>query len=234
MATGQTGGNIFSDIVPNAIMVITRPVEFYRQMPKKGGFGAPLVFMVACGVAAGLVRSVLAMVGFGPPMGVGMALASIITMPIFIGVFGFVGAAVVFVIWKIIGSGEDYETAYRCLAYSGAIMPITTLAQVIPYIGVVVAMAWGTYLIICASTEVHGIAAQKSRMVFGIIAAILLLMALSAERSGREMMKNMSSLEHHMQQMQQQMESGEMEPEEAGRMMKEFIKGIEEGNGQNQ
>ncbi len=225
--TAETDGNIFSDIVPNAMMVVTRPVDFYRRMPKKGGFGAPLVFMIALGVVSGLVKAVLAMLGFGVAMGVGMALGSIIVMPIFIAVFGFIGAAVVFVVWKIIGSGEDYETAYRCLAYSCAITPITTLVQVLPYLGIIVAMAWGTYLIVCASTEVHGIPVRKAWLVFGIIAAILALMSLAVQRTGRMMRHSMSGLEHQMQQMN----SGDMSPEEAGEMVGKFMKGLEKAQG---
>jgi len=233
MTTEQAGGNIFSSILPNAIAVITRPVDFYRQMAKKGGFAAPLVFMVACGVAGGLVKAILFAVGLGAGVGAGVALASIVIMPAFIAIGGFIGAAVVFVVWKILGSNEDYETAYRCMAYSGAITPITTLVQAVPYLGIIVSLAWGTYLIVCASTEVHGISAGKAWITFGIIAAILALISISAEWTGR-MMTERGGFNQQMQKMGEQMNSGKMSSEDAGKMVGQFMKGLEDASKKKQ
>lgn len=43
--------------------------------------------------------------------------ASLILIPVAIGMFGFVAATALFVIWKALGSNQDFETAYRCFAY---------------------------------------------------------------------------------------------------------------------
>jgi hypothetical protein len=223
----NTGNNLFADIVQDALAVITKPAEFYRGMAKKGGFGPPLVFMVVMGVVAGLVRAVMAMIGIGAGAGVGMGLAAVILVPVLLAVLGFVVAAVFFVLWKIMGSGEDYETAYRCMAYSCAITPLTTLIEPVPYLGSLVALAWGTWLIVCASTEVHGIGAKKAWTVFGVIAVLLALASISAQMAGRMMAKRMSGMEMNLEQMQKQMDSGEMTPEEAGRMVGQFMKGLE-------
>jgi len=230
--TEKTGENLFGNIVQDAIAVITRPAEFYRGMARKGGFVPPLVFMIVVGVAAGLVRAVMAMIGFGHAAGMGMALASVVLVPVFTALFGFIGAAVVFVIWKILGSGEDYETAYRCLAYSCAITPLTVLMDPVPYLGVIAPAAWGTWLIVCASVEVHGISAKMAWVVFGGIAAVLAISSIATERAGRMAMQHMSGIERDMRHMQEQMERGDMDPEEAGRMVGQFLKGLEEAAGE--
>ncbi len=229
----NSGANLFGNIVPDAVAVITRPAEFYRGMAKKGGFVPPLVFMVVMGVAAGLVRAVMAMIGFGHAAGMGMALASVVLVPVFTALFGFIGAAVVFVIWKILGSAEDYETAYRCLAYSCAISPLTALIDPVPYLGALVPAAWGTWLVVCASVEVHGIGAKKAWIVFGGIAAVLAILSISAQRAGRMAAERMSGMQMNMEELQQKMDSGEMTPEEAGRMMGQFLKGLEEAAGED-
>ena len=87
-------------------------------MPKSGGFVEPLVFMVSMGVVSGVIQSVLALVGLSFAASFAMAIASIIIVPIMTGIFGFVGGAILFVIWKIMGSEQSFETAYRCGAYA--------------------------------------------------------------------------------------------------------------------
>src|SRR4030042_2812457 len=108
-----------------AIKVLTSPSEFFREMPKTGGFVEPLIFMVVMGVIGGLIHSIFSIIGLRVASGMAMGAASIILLPIVIGIFGFVGAAILFIIWKIMGSQEPYETAYRCAAYISDLTPIT-------------------------------------------------------------------------------------------------------------
>jgi len=100
---------------------------------------------------------------------------------------GFIGAAIAFVVWKLMGSVENYETAYRCCAYASAISPVTTLLGIIPYLGSIIGILMGTYYIVMASVEVHRIPAKKAWTVFGIIAAVLILLSLSGQFAARKM-----------------------------------------------
>ena len=176
---------IWTKIIDTVKAVITNPAEFYRGMPKTGGFQDPLIFMVVMGVATGLIQAILGIVHVGMRVSVGMALASIVISPIIIGIAGFIGGAILFVIWKLMGSQESYETAYRCGAYAAAIWPITTLLGIIPYIGPLIGLAWGLWLLVIASVEVHKIAAKTAWLVFGIIAALLAILSLGAQAAGR-------------------------------------------------
>ena len=178
------------DIVGTVKDVILAPVDFYRGMAKSGGFGEPLIFAVVMGVASGLVQAVLGLLHFGAVASVGMALASVIITPVVVLIFGFVGAAIMFVIWKLMGSNESYETAYRCGAYAAAISPITALLGIIPYVGSLVGLAWMLYLIVTASVEVHKIPSKKAWQVFGIIGAVFALLTLSSQCTARKVQRD--------------------------------------------
>lgn len=216
-------------IVPVVREVITDPGGFYSRMPRTGGFLQPLVFMVVLGVVSGLILSVLSLIGLAPGEGLITGLAALIFVPIMVGIFGFVGAAILYVIWKIMGSQESYETAYRCMAYTAAIMPITTVLNLIPYLGVVIGMVWVTYLLVTASVKVHGIKPQTAWIGFGIICAIFVFTSVSAEMAARKLSSEIQAWEAEMQQRTGNLEGmEEMSPEEAGQAVGEFFRGVRE------
>jgi hypothetical protein len=201
--------------------VITDPAGFYREMPKSGGLADPIIFVVSMGVAAGLIKAILGIVGIGVAASFFMALASIIIVPIFGVIFGFIGAAILFLIWKALGSQESFEVSFRCLAYAMAISPITAVLNVIPYIGPIVGLVWMTYLLVNASTEVHGVQAKMAWIVFGAICAVLALTSISTQLAARRLSHNLNSLQN----------LNKMKPEEAGQAMGEFLKGLQKGSG---
>ncbi len=222
MANGTIGGKnpreYATAILNTAVEVITRPVDFYRAMPRSGGFTDPLVFVVAMGLVAGVVQAVLSIFvrtpGFAGPL-------SVILSPIMAGIFGFVGAAILFAIWKLLGSTQSYETAYRCAAYAAAISPLTTLVHPVPYLGALVGLFWGFYLAVMASIEVHGIEPKKAWAVFGALALVFALFSVSAEFGARRTATRMSDFK-----------ANEMTPEEAGKKLGEFMKGFKKGTGE--
>lgn len=201
-ADTQAGGGSApsaAGIVSTFMAVVTRPGEFFTAMPRTGGFVQPLIFMIVMGVAAGIVRAVLGILGLVHGLPMAMALASIILTPIFVVIFGFIGAAILFVIWKIMGSEQDFETAYRCTAYGGAISPITQLFAVIPYLGSVLALAWWTLILVLASTRVHKIRQGVAATVFGIIAVLLALASIGAQITARRMESALNNAQNKMQ-----------------------------------
>lgn len=209
-----------TNVLNAAVKVITNPVGFFRGMPKAGGFLEPLVFVVALSVVAGVLRAILSITGVGFSASFFMAIASIVFVPILVVVFGFVGAAIMFIIWKILGSQESYETAYRCCAYASGIVPITTLLGIIPYLGSIIGIVWMFYLMVVASTEVHMVEKQKALMVFGIICALLVIMNTCSQFAARKVQKEMIGWGEKME---------DMTPEEAGKAFGEFMKGLEKG-----
>jgi len=237
-------------IPQTAIRIITNPAAFFREVPKAGGYIEPLVFALVLGCLAGIIKAVLTMAMYFSTIGV-MALTSIVLMPIFIAIGSFIGAAILFVIWKLMGSQESFEAAFRCAAYITAISPITAVLGVIPWIGGVLGLLVSLYYVVMASVEVHGISAKKAWIVFGVIIALLCLMSMctqyvakralrNAEMTNKSLQdyldqssKNMQKQTEMMQQQmqQQQMQQGQQTPqtqEQMQRQLQETQRQIEE------
>ena len=222
--SGLTMGNKtnLSTIIEDATRVITKPAEFYRSMSKTGGFADPLVFLVVMAAVAGLIVAILSILGVGMPGGMAVGIGAVIMMPIFAVIGSFIAAAVVFVIWKLMGSEEPYETAYRCVAYAGAVYPVFAVLGVVPYLGSVASVVWGMYLMILASIEVHKLNPKTAYLVFGILGVLMAFINVSGEFAARNMPANFENFSKQMEK------SGDMTPEEAGKAVGEFLKGIQE------
>jgi hypothetical protein len=205
------------------IRVITDPVSFYRSMPRSGGFVEPLLFAIAMGIISGVLQAILNIFGIGFVGSFLLALASIIIGPIMVAIFGFVGAAILFLIWRLLGSGQSFEVAYRCGAFAMAVTPATTLLGAIPYIGPALGIAWMTYLTIIASVEVHQIKAKTASIVFGILGALLVLSSISGQFAANRAKKQLDRFQSEMGKIDQ------MKPEEAGKAVGEFLKGMQQG-----
>jgi hypothetical protein len=165
-------------------------------MSKTGGFLEPLVFAVIMGFITGIIQAILGFIGLGHAGGYGGYMMGgygvIIVMPIAVAVASFVGAAILFVIWRVMGSAEEYETAYRCVAYLMALAPITAIIDVVPYAGGLVRMAIFVFYLVAASIHVHNIPSQKAWLVFGIIGVIFALLGVFAEYRMRSMASSMN------------------------------------------
>ena len=183
----------FSAIPQTAIKVITSPAAFYRGMPKKGGFGDPLVFMLVTGAVTGILQAVFSLLGLRLAQGAAAGMAAVIYVPVAVLVGGFIGAAILFVIWKLMGSQEDYETAYRCGAYASAFSPIIAVLGLVPYAGMAAGTVIWVYLLVVASVEVHHIMPARAWLVFGIIGIFFIIMGITSEMTARKLAGQMNS-----------------------------------------
>lgn len=210
-----------AEIPQTALKVVMSPAAFFREMPKTGGYVEPLIFMVAMGVVSGLLHAVFSFLGLQFKASIGMALSSIVIFPIAIAVMGFVAAAIMFAIWKLMGSEEPYETSYRCVAYVSALSPIMTVLNLIPYAGSVLSLGIACYYYVIASVETHGIPARKAWTVFGIIAIVLAVMSLSGQYTARKALVEAERLQKEAEVMQkkymEQAEKLQKQAEEAAR-----------------
>ncbi len=212
-----------STVSETMMQVITNPVGFYQSMPRSGGFVEPLVFAIIMGVIGGVLQAILGVFGSGFAGTILMALASIIIGPIMIAIFGFVGAAILFVIWRLLGSQQSYETAYRCGAYATAVTPVTSILNIIPYIGPALGVAWMAYLMIIASIQVHQVKPKIALIVFGILGGLLVVGSIGSQFGAKRMEKQMDKFQSEMGKID------EMKPEEAGKAIGEFLKGMQDG-----
>ncbi len=230
--------SMLASIQKTAMSVLTSPSAFFREMPKTGGFVEPLIFMVIMGIIGGLIQTIFSIVGlhFGI---MAMSVWSIILFPIYIVIGGFIGAAILFVIWKLLGSQESYETAFRCGAYISVLMPIITVLGLIPYLGSAVGIALYVYFLVIASVEVHKIPSQKAWLVFGIIGAILIILSISGQITARKysreaikfrekMEETSKAMKKQAEQMQKQTEDMQKQAEEAKKAAEEMQKQLEQ------
>jgi hypothetical protein len=178
----------FAAMPQTAVKVVTAPADFFREMPKTGGFLEPLVFAVIMGFIAGVIHAILSLFGGGyGAAGMAGGFSAIIIMPIAVAIGSFIGGAILFVIWKLMGSPEEYEAAYRCGAYLTALAPITAIISVVPYAGGIVNMAIYVFYLVTVSIHVHNIPSQKAWLVFGIIGAIFAILGVTGEYKARNM-----------------------------------------------
>lgn len=210
-----------------AIEVITNPVSFYRNMARTGGLLEPLVFAIILSLTGIILQFILGgLLGLGAsPVG---SVWFLILWPILVAIFSFVGAGILYGIWSLMGSQCSYETAYRCMAYMTAIFPVTAVLSIIPYLGTMISTAWAAYLLIVASTEVHGVKPNTAYLVFGGLGLLLMLSNVSAEYGARHMSVQLDRAGKSLEGIEN------MTPEEAGKALGEFLKGMEKGTGEKE
>lgn len=215
----------FASMPQIALKVITSPAAFFREMPKTGGFSDPLLFMVIMGGLSGIVQAVVTILGLKAGFSVGMAILSIVLLPILFGIFGFIGAAILFFIWKFMGSQESYETSYRCLAYLCALTPLTTLLGIIPYAGSLLSIILIVYFYVVMSVETHKVASQRAWLVFGTLGLIVFLLNMGAGltqlRIDREKARYEKQLEETTREMRKSAEETRKELEGLRKQLEE-------------
>jgi hypothetical protein len=232
----------FAAMPQKAINVVTKPAEYFQGMSKTGGFLEPLAFAVIMGLIAGIIQAILSIIGLGHAAGYGSGMmagfGSIIFMPIAAAIGSFIGAAILFVIWKAMGSEENYETAYRCSAYLMALAPITAIISVVPYAGGLVNMVIYVFYLVTASIHVHNIPSQKAWLVFGIIGVIFALAGVYSEHKARSMASSMDKWrqvgEEYRKSAKDMSKSSEELRKQAEEMAKQFKEQAEEAKRQAQ
>lgn len=172
-----------------AVRILTTPAESFRKMPKKGGFVESLIFAWVMGLTASIIQAVWSLLGFGyggqAQSGLAWIILSIIFMPVILVICSFIGSAIILFIWRLLGSKQNYETSYRCIAYLMALAPIIAMVEIIPYAGIFLSFAIATFYIVAASTAVHRISVRKAWLVFGTIGGILAALLFYPEYSNR-------------------------------------------------
>jgi len=88
-------------------------------------------------------------------------IALIIFLPVVTSLYAFAVALLLYVVWKLMGSHESYETAFRCLAFIAALTPVTALLGFLPYIGSLISIILYTSFLVITSAEVHLIPTRR-------------------------------------------------------------------------
>jgi hypothetical protein len=210
-------------IVGNAASIITGPGAYFRAMATLGGYAEPLMFIAVMAAVMGVVTALLSL--FSTPAGMlAFGLMAIIVMPLGAVIGSFIVAATLFVVWKIMGSEQSYETAFRCVAATAAIYPITGVLAILPYLGAVISLAWTTYLLIEASVIVHGRVRKTAQIVFGVLGTLLALSNLASEYASRQLASQADAMGQIIGGLQNSAGNG-ASPGDAMKAVKGFIDG---------
>ena len=217
--------------ITDAKRVIMDPFGFYKDLPLTGGLTNPMLFVVCMAVVMALISAVTSMFGLGMAGAAGVGIVAIILMPIVAVIGSFIGAAIMFVIWKLIGSDKDFEAAYRCVAYFFAIAPVVAIISIIPYVGTLIRALWSGLLMYAASKNAMGVKEQTAKIAIGILTAILVIGGINGERNARKVSAWADRYSDTMRQAYDEDELAErlenMTAEDAGAMVGDFLKGLE-------
>ncbi len=163
--------------------VMQRPSEFYRGMPKTGGYADPLTFAAISFIIYALLTAFLTAL-FGHGMMEGMyggakesgffaILMTLIITPIAGIISLFIEAAILYVIYKVLGGTGSYEGTVRFISYATAVL----LLSWIPIISWVIGI-YGIYLYIVGGMYVHNV--SMARSAIAVLLPTLLVILLMA------------------------------------------------------
>ena len=195
-------------LIDLAIKLIVKPVDFFQAMPKIGGLIEPLLYVVITSMLGVVLMAVESSVTRGAGMhDLGMLAIGLIIVPLITVILSFFVAGICFAIWAFTGSKENYETSYRCLAYTQILFPISILLSIVPYLGLL-GIAWWLYLMVIATKEVHKIPVQPALLVFGIIAASSGLVYYSSVSSEMKSKEHLQEFTKELQKMPGKSDTG--------------------------
>lgn len=148
---------------------LLEPGKSFASMRQTGGLGAPLFFYVLLGTICGLVgvfyqvvfasmqpgdsAAENAAVAFiGTTIGAGVV---IMVLPLFLVCAAFVSSAITHLALMIVGGARrPFEATFRVVCYANG---STSVLQLLPICGGILASVWGLVLMIVGLSRVHGI-----------------------------------------------------------------------------
>ena len=159
-------------LVETVKALVTAPGDAFARMLEKGDYLSPVLFIVIVGGLGAIVGQIWQLVfgaawtGMLPaeyrgelaPMlasqGAG-AVFMIVLLPVLMPVFAFIGAGIYHLFLMLFGGHKEstagFEGTFRVVAYSS----VAQLAQVVPFVGSIVAMVWSIVLMVLGLSTVH-------------------------------------------------------------------------------
>jgi hypothetical protein len=168
--------------------ILLEPGKSFASMRQTGGLGAPLFFYVIVGTICGLVgvfyqvvftsmqsaesvpeNAVAAFVG--TTLGIGLV---IMLLPIFLVAAAFVSSSITHLALMIVGGARrPFEATFRVVCYANG---STSVLQLLPVCGGILASVWGLVLMIIGLSRVHGIG--KGRAAVAVLLPMIICCGL--------------------------------------------------------
>ena len=87
------------------IKLMVKPVDFFRTMPKSGGFLDPLLYVVMAALLGVLLNAIESFVSHGVGIhDLGILFTQLVIVPLIAVILSFFFASIFFVLWSFIGS----------------------------------------------------------------------------------------------------------------------------------
>ncbi len=157
-------------LIENVKLFVTAPQEGFRRMMEKGDYASPIIFGIILGWVGTAIgyfwnllfgSSLMMLPGMSDEMGTAMMLqgaasiGGLIIAPIFIIIGLFLGAGILHLCLMLLkgteGSQAGFEGTLRVVSYAS----VAQLAQVIPFVGGLVALVWLIVLYVMGLSSVH-------------------------------------------------------------------------------
>lgn len=166
-----------------AKQILLNPTSLFRNMEHRGGFTAPLLFMLSVGFISGLFKVFVTFVHManGAKVSLFSALSALVITPLSVVCFGYICAFILAIIMRQLGCDGEVETAFRVVSYLSVISPIAIILSPIPYVGNLLILGILTYLIVAAVIEVYQLSSNTAWLVFGLGLTVIALAALGSE-----------------------------------------------------
>jgi hypothetical protein len=213
-----------------AVRVLGDPREFFASLPKEGGFEAPAIFAATMLVAEGIVLALLSILR----LHAGGFLFSLLLLPIFGGIGLAIGAAILLFLSRALEGDASFESSFRVTAYASAIAPIYAVCSIVPYLPIL-ANAYGLYIAILGVIAINRVPEQKAWTVLGGIAAVLLLLSLSATIAARRVAPRLEQWQQHLEKSADELgkasEAWQKQMNQAAEQLKQKLEQQQKGQG---
>ncbi len=165
--------------------VLTNPKGFYSQYAAQqdaNGYVKPVIFVVQMAVLSAVLAAIVELVAAGAGSAVVELLQGIVVLPVYsliICLFLSVGFAL---LWTLMGSERDFATAFGCVAYSFALLPLwALLADQHAILQLLLLILWAVVLA-TATQFVHGIDALKAKIALTILVLLAAMLMFKGDR----------------------------------------------------
>jgi hypothetical protein len=167
--------------------LLLNPAKTFRNMPREGGFSEPLITLATIGFISGILKVFVnfCFMANGARIGLFTALSALIIMPIIVIGLGYLGAFLLSMLMRLVGSEDNLELALRVTAYLAIISPVAVVILPIPYAGNLVLFAILAYLLVAAGIEVYQLNSNTAWLLFGLGVGLLALLSLGSEITTR-------------------------------------------------
>ena len=167
--------------------ILLNPAKTFRNMPREGGFSEPLMTLATIGFIAGVLKVLVTFcfMANGAKIGLFTALSALIFMPIIVIGLGYLGAFLLSILMRLVGSEDHLELALRVTAYLAIISPIAVVILPIPYAGNLILFGILAYLLVAAGIEVYQLNSNTAWLLFGLGVGLLALVSLGSEITTR-------------------------------------------------